>query len=262
MTKKFKGFKNRPFYERLAIPIDIFQKIRAYTQEADGEISGFGRTELVDEGLSMSGTVILVKEFEVFNQVCNPAHTTLKSEDMTQMYVGVARAGGDPSEWNFWWHSHVNFGTGFSGEDDSTMTKLTKAKNGQAGSKLTALCTNKYGDYDSVIYQDGRCMVKRLPLMILPNMTEEVLKDARKVISEKVTLENYKFSSYEREFGSNLDDNEFESDLSLDGEVIILNETQGVRHGVRLSKNQRRKQNRYNNNQKKFQRQPGWSPRP
>lgn len=253
-----RGFKNRPFYEKIAMPIEIFQKIRALTMEAEGEISGFGRTIIVDDGTYFSGATVIVKEFEVFNQVCNAAHTTLKSEDMTQMYVGVARAGGDPSQWNFWWHSHVNFDTGFSAEDDRTMTNITKPKNGQEGSVLVALCTNKHNDYDATIYKDGRRLMNRIPLIILPDLNENIMNDAKKIIQEKVTYESYKVRSSIHEF---MPDTDFKSDISLDDDdVIIINEARDPEYPGKLSKNKRRKLKKYGNIP--FQRQTGWSPRP
>ena len=203
MSKKrrfFRSFRNRPFYEKLAIPIDIFEKIRAFTAEAEGEISAFGRTVLVENDLSNSGTVVLVKEFEIFEQICEPTHTSLQLGDLSMMYAGVGMAGGNPEEWNFWWHSHVNMGTGFSAEDDNTMTDITKAKNGQEGSMLTALCTNKSGDYTATIYRNGRRLMNELSLMVLPSISIEVTEDARKIIEEKITYERISpFSGFSRE---------------------------------------------------------------
>ena len=54
--RRRKAFKNRPFYDKLIIPTDVYQKIRALTLEASGEISGFGRTSLVQEDGVFGGT--------------------------------------------------------------------------------------------------------------------------------------------------------------------------------------------------------------
>lgn len=245
---KNKGFKNRPYYDKLAIPINIFEKIRALTLEAEGEISGFGRSVIVSEGLSKTGATLLIKEFDVFNQECMSVHTTLNKEDLTQMYVGVARSGGKPEQWNFWWHSHVEMDTSFSATDDTTMKNLTKPKNGQAGSLLVALCTNKFGDYTATIYKDGSRIVEELPLMILPDLTEDKLQNARQIIKEKVKHVDYKLPAVYKEFGfkaKTLHDNDDFPDITIDDKSIPT-----------LSKNQLRKQERYGVRPK------GWAVRP
>ena len=265
--KKFKkAFKNRPFYDKLVIPIEIFQTIRALTMEAKGEISGFGRTVLVDEGMASFGTAVLVKEFEVFNQKCEPLHTTLKKEDLHAMYYGVAKESGKPEEWNFWWHSHVEMTTGFSGEDDKTMEDITKAKNGQGGSRLVALCTNKFGDYDATIYQNGKRLMEHLPLIILPDLNETVMAEAKRIIKEKVDYTEYKHFKAKYNFGGKSlqdDDFDFEFEKNLNsipaGYAPIVN--------LNLSKNQRRKLERYSDSvveeEVKFASRPkGWNIRP
>jgi len=253
-NKKKKGFKNRPFYEKIAIPASIFTKIRALTMEAQGEISGFGRTTLMEEKHSMKGAVVQVKEFEVFKQVCNPAHTTLSGEELTQMYVGVAQKGGKPEEWNFWWHSHVDFDTGFSGEDDNTMKRIS-----DKGGMIVALCTNKFGDYDATIYKNGKRLMERIPLMIVPDLTEEVVKDAQNIISEKVDFESYSLGTYEKEFGSNLANEELEKIEEIELGMEDIENLSGFvpPRKLKLSKNRERKQKRY----QRHQRQPGWAVR-
>lgn len=267
-NNKLKGFYDRPFYDKLVVPIEIFERIRAFTLEAKGEISGFGRTTLADEGLTLSGSAIVVKEFDIFTQDCNPTHTTLKSADMTQMYIGVARAGGDPSQWNFWWHSHVDFNTGFSLEDDSTMKKITMPKNGQEGSMLVALCTNKFGDYDATVYQGGRRLMERIPLMIAPKLSPELLEQTKKLIKEKVSFQDYKVKFtpgkyYKDDFPvKTLHDNDDGFDIVVGRYAPLDNVSELILE--KMSKNQRRKFERYNKttSYQPFKRQEGWSPRP
>jgi hypothetical protein len=213
-----KVFKNRPFYSKLIIPTKLYAKIRALTLEAKGEISGFGRTVVVppDNVLNevnsrVGGTAIKLEELEVFTQECHSSHTTLKKADLHTMYVEVARRDGNPENWNFWWHSHVHMDTGFSGEDDSTMTRLTlkdkKVVNDTEG-LLVALCTNKRGDSTATIYKGGKRLMENLPIQVLSQVDDEACIEARQIIKDKVTFvrefdfrnvvdENYHFDPFD-----------------------------------------------------------------
>jgi len=264
--KKAKGFNYRPYYDRILMPINIFTKIRALTETAEGEISGFGRTKLVeDSDHYYYGSNIQVEEFDVFEQECQTYHTTLKSEDMTQMYVGVAQNGGDPSQWNFWWHSHVDMPTGFSGEDDETMKNITRAKNGQRGSMLVAICTNKRGDYDATVYHSGRRLMERIPLIIVPDITGEVQNEVDKIIKDKVTYNNPVYHPLRNALGQE-EEFDFDPDITIDDHISkVRPKIDVVEPGDRvLSKNQRRKMVRHgkNPNTRPFKREKGWAVRP
>jgi len=254
---KFKDFQNRPFYAKLAIPIDIFQKIRALTFEAEGEISGFGRTKIIDDGLSNTGSVVKVTDLEIFKQECEPAHTSIKNEDLHQLYFNAAKNGDDPSMWNFWWHSHVNMDTGFSLEDDNTMKKLS-SNDGM----IVALCTNKSGDYDATIYKNGKQIMKRIELMILPEMTPEILEEAKRIIEEKVTFKHMRYSKSSTEpseFGSRIT-SYFENDF--DAEFEYPNFSAGYPPIANMSKKDREELEIYNEENNIPKRQPGWNVRP
>ncbi|HEB41397.1 MAG TPA: hypothetical protein ENI08_00045 [Candidatus Dependentiae bacterium] len=180
--RKGKAFKNRPFYDKLIIPTDVYQKIRALTLEASGEISGFGRTSLVQTDGAFGGTALRLEELEIFTQECQCYHTTLKKDALHTLYYEVAKNDGNPEEWNFWWHSHVDMDTGFSLEDDNTMKDISKD-----GGLIVALCTNKDGDTTSTIYKNGRRLMNNLPVVIISPIPDDARAEARQIIKDKVT---------------------------------------------------------------------------
>lgn len=163
--------------KKLILPFFIYQKILAFTRSAEGEISGFGKTEKINGD-------IVVKEFEIFKQKCNPVHTSLDKDALTMLYVTTAQRGEDPSLWNFWWHSHVNMDTGFSQEDERTLKRIS-ANNGN----ITALCTNKNHEYTATQYINGVEIDCKFKLSI--DFPKEYILSIEQEIKEKVTYDGF-----------------------------------------------------------------------
>lgn len=163
----------------LFFPYEIWRKIMGFTKQAVGEISGFAKTE-------RHGDAIIVEDFSIFTQECNPAHTTLSSEDLTQMYVGVAKAGGEPEKWNLWWHSHVNMQTSFSSTDDTTMKEISSN-----GGFIVGICTNKRNEYTTAVYKNGVKVAEDLIVRIVPEYTDAFLDELDDEIREKVTMTRF-----------------------------------------------------------------------
>lgn len=177
--KHMLNYKTR-FYQpekKLIIPFFIYQKILAFTKSAEGEISGFGKTE------ELNGDIV-VKEFEIFKQKCNPVHTTLDKEALTMMYVTAAQRGEDPSLWNFWWHSHVDMTTGFSAEDIATLKRVSAD-----GGNIIALCTNKDQEYAATQFVNGVCTNDKFKVTV--DFPEELMLSIGQEIKEKVTYDDF-----------------------------------------------------------------------
>lgn len=94
------------------VEADILLAYRIAARTADSEISGIGRVrENQDNTFSISEIVIP-------NQTCTGGHTEFLGEEMTSLLDRLVQEGKDPSEFNFWWHSHVEGVAWFSSIDD------------------------------------------------------------------------------------------------------------------------------------------------
>lgn len=201
---------------RLNIPLSVYLEILSLAKKAEGEISGFGRTTTssdVSKHVYLRTEDIQVHEVAIFKQECNPVHTSLDGEALTQMYVRAAQSGGNPEQWNFWWHSHVEMDVYFSTTDTGTLKRITKD-----GGRLVALCINKFGETTAVVFENG-AHVSDLNVCIIPEDTDErfnhLLERAEEKIKENVkhlefaprkALPKFKFSKHSYYGGSYLDE--------------------------------------------------------
>jgi hypothetical protein len=83
--------------------------------KADGEISGLGKIQVMENGDILVTSAILCK------QVNTGSSTDLDGDDITKAMFELRN---EPGELRFWWHSHVNMGVFWSGTDTDTMQEL------------------------------------------------------------------------------------------------------------------------------------------
>ena len=171
-----KGLK---YVEYIEISEKLYHKIYGLTVLAEGEISGFGKTEKRDN-------TIVVTDLKIFPQVCTSAHTTLSGEALTEMYVKLVQEGENPKNWNFWWHSHVDMDTYFSNIDVDTLEKLSKNDG-----RIVALCTNRHGEYATTIYKNSKPVKEGIPLKIIPDVPSSIVSELEKEILINVKFEDY-----------------------------------------------------------------------
>lgn len=94
------------------------EKIWWYVDKCDKEISGLGRVVKVEDGHYHVTKIYLLK------QECSAVETELDDEAVAAL---LFESRDDEGEMLFWWHSHVNMGTGWSGTDHDTMKQLGKS---------------------------------------------------------------------------------------------------------------------------------------
>ncbi len=103
------------------------QKLRALCEECEIEI---GALCLTDEKTLPDGTRVF-KIYDVFVplQECTHTTTTLLPNGIMELFhefdtaFGLIKAKALKNKLSFWWHSHVNMGTGPSGQDERTFTE-------------------------------------------------------------------------------------------------------------------------------------------
>lgn len=121
---------------KLVLSQKAFLKMKYFTDEADGEISGFGKTSIDEDG------DILVEDIIILSQECNGGGTEIDDDAQAKFLFELAKKKESPKLWNLWWHSHVNMAVMWSPTDDGTIKE-----HGNVHSYLISIVTNKKGEY-------------------------------------------------------------------------------------------------------------------
>lgn len=180
---------NHTRYDVLEIPQHIYDYIHALTLACPVEISGFGTTTKRREG---EEDIIRVESLHIYPQECSAGGTVLDDEALTKAYLEMQK---NHEVLNFWWHSHVNFSTFFSGTDTSTMEDISKD-----GGFVVGLCTNKKGSKVATVYEDGEETSPDLEIRIIREMPKEVRERAEQDVANNVKplVEKSRYNPYKK----------------------------------------------------------------
>lgn len=172
----------------LYIPADKWQKLMAYVDLVDTEITGFFDVEYdADKSRFEVGEVYLIE------QEAQAAHVEMEEEDLSKFMVSHIKAGHDQMP-RGWWHSHVNMQAFFSGTDDNTIN------NTFIGDSFTvSLVVNKSRNYKCslVIWTDDPYGLYKAPhriddVSVLVGQQEYVIpKLLRDEVAKKVKTKVY-----------------------------------------------------------------------
>jgi proteasome lid subunit RPN8/RPN11 len=113
-------------------------KINHWVQKASIEVSGFGLVSY-----DKTTTTFTVVDAFMLEQTGGAAHTDIDAQSLAKLMYRTKDSVG--SELKFWWHSHVNMSTFWSGTDLATIKEL--GGNGW----ITASVFNKKGDIKSAV---------------------------------------------------------------------------------------------------------------
>lgn len=151
---------------RVEIEKHCADKMYGWCRAANTEVSGMGLVRL-EKGV--------FKVYDVFlpSQQCSTGYTELDSEALGRLYTNfMERYGMDKymamaGELKFWWHTHYNFNTFWSGTDDNTAQKLAV----DAGDWGLSLVINQAGDHlcRADIVTPIPVMVDSLNVNLVPN---------------------------------------------------------------------------------------------
>lgn len=110
-------------------------KMHGWCRAAGSEVSGVGLADLKD-GKFVVSDVYLPK------QQCSSSYTDIDDAAMGKLNYKMFKKGNE-SRLRFWWHTHYNFNTFWSGTDDDTAQKLMKTN----GEWELSLVINQRGDW-------------------------------------------------------------------------------------------------------------------
>lgn len=103
---------------KLLIPIESFRKIMAYTQLAEGEITGFADVEY-----NVERENFVVGEVYLIEQTAQAAEVDMNEEQISKFMLSRIEQGATQMP-RIWWHSHVDMAAFFSGTDTQTISEF------------------------------------------------------------------------------------------------------------------------------------------
>lgn len=154
------------------------EEIFAFAQACDQEISGFGKVGRDTKGFKIS-------EIFIHKQVVSPVSTGLDPETVYKAFSEEAAQGKDTSNWDLWWHSHVNMKTWFSERDMRTIGLLTNAR------PLISIVVNKRCEYNCRIdwassENDYKLAITQVKLNIAEQPNLSIVEACRQKIKQLV----------------------------------------------------------------------------
>ena len=157
--------KIRADHVRLFLLPEVEQRIRHYTDLANGEVSGLGTVEEFDGGF-------LVDKVFLPKQNCTPAGTTLDEDAVATLLMELEAAGEDSGRMRLWFHSHAHHDVFWSQTDEECIEGLAN------GDYILSLVTNKRGHTLARldIFRPVRMTVDDIPVSI--RSLDDQLRDA------------------------------------------------------------------------------------
>ena len=175
---------------QLQITTHAQQKLRAYIDNCETEISGFGKIEIVTGGF-------LITDVKIFKQVVSSAHTDIDSDALGAFLYDITKAGDEVEKWTLWWHSHASMKAFFSVTDDDTI------KGSSEMPYLVSLVGNHDGEWEARYdtYKPVHA-TSELEVVLLSEFNKEItqscVKEIKELVSETFLYQSpYQSKSYE-----------------------------------------------------------------
>lgn len=123
---KFLGKEHRPRIDgqpntmRVVMPVKTYLKMKYYIKHASGEVGGIGVVTKKD-------TTLIIDDVFLLKQKATGGHFELDGGELARFVAELSKTRPELlPKLKLWWHSHVNMGVFWSGEDDDTFERLLK----------------------------------------------------------------------------------------------------------------------------------------
>ncbi len=147
---------------KILIPVEYYQKLRAYVTSLRYEISGLGKILK-----NAAGNEFLIEDLRIFRQVVSPGNTILDKRALGRFYDDLVKEGEDMTKWRLWWHSHGNDNTFWSTTDIQTIEDFNTEQ--EMENYILSIVTNISGKMLSRIdvFEPARVTVENLDFEIV-----------------------------------------------------------------------------------------------
>lgn len=160
-------------------------KIKCFINSVDTEISGMGKSHMNEDGDIVVDDIVLLK------QTCSGASTNITADADAKFIYEKQKAGEEMTDWNIWWHSHVDMRVFWSTTDTDTIMETA------GGAKyLISIVGNKKGEYKARLdlFPEDTTMFKRpivyteddLDVVIQETPQDEKLNDKIEEVNEEI----------------------------------------------------------------------------
>jgi hypothetical protein len=164
----------KPKMPTIHITESAYRKLRLYADICKDEISALGC-------VSHKNGDFLIHDIHLFEQAVTSGSTDMSPGDVSKFLYEYVRAGKNPEDLKFWWHSHATMGVFWSGIDEGTITRFN---NGW----MISMVSNKQGNHlVRLDIFDPLRLVLELPLEVTYDVTAKDRDEIAKEISEKVS---------------------------------------------------------------------------
>lgn len=169
---------------KIFITPDAKQLLDLYVAAVDGEISGLGVVEVIDQELIITDIMLLEQE-------SGHSDTELDPEAISRLIADVIASGEDPEKLKLWWHSHGSMKAFMSTTDDATASKFG---NGWMVSLVLSKTSEPVCQLD--VY-DPIHLTATATLTLAPQEASAELKAfVKEEVKEKVRFRSYSFTGY------------------------------------------------------------------
>lgn len=103
------------------VPEAVWDKMKAWVDLANGEVSGMGEVERSEDGKTYT-----VKDIWLAKQECSAGSTNLDGSAVAELRERLYTQGKALGGLKLWWHSHANMAVFWSGVDEATKAMLVK----------------------------------------------------------------------------------------------------------------------------------------
>lgn len=166
---------------RLIIPYESYEKIMAYADLADGEISGFADVEW-DNTLE----ALKIGEVYLLKQEAGGADVEMDADTIADFNLQMIKQGKNQLP-RVWWHSHHTMGVFFSTTDEATIGELTN------DTFMLAIVVNQAHELKTClrICQPIPMIINDLPVTI-DYSSRAIPESLRKEVKDKVKTRSFR----------------------------------------------------------------------
>lgn len=153
---------------KIAIPANVYKRMKAYVMAVNSEISMLGKVE-------KNGNDFTITDLALFEQIVSAGETTLDMLAIGKFYDEMVQRGEDTLKWRAWIHSHYTMPTFFSGVDEATINDFDMEV--PADNWMLSIVTNQEGAIKTRLdlFAPVRFTIVDLPLDIdFTNVGEDV----------------------------------------------------------------------------------------
>lgn len=161
----------------LAIKPVCLAKLLAYTQECDGEISGFGAVHV-----DADRRTFVLEDVSILRQRVTRASVDIEASDVADFLTDYVTSGGDANQLRCWWHSHFDMQAFHSSIDNDTL------ENALADAPwIVSLVVNRAGEMKAslVIHEPVSVWIDDIPVSVYvePELRASVQADIARLVS-------------------------------------------------------------------------------